>query len=169
MSQSYYSLAAALDLLRRTVHGAVPPQTLHHAVVRHLDFFKLSHGEDKLLPKHHMSLHLSSQLARKGRLLTCWVHERKHKEVKRFANSLCNTSHMWESSVLESMIQAHMNMLSNPAELPSQEVQLDDPKPANQQLTTLIQSTMESQSDVFTSKSAFNVTAKKFVVNDCSF
>lgn len=165
--QSYYSLAAVLDLLRSTVHGAVPPQRLHDAVVRHLNFFKLSYGEDKLLPKHHMSLHLASQLAKKGRLLTCWVHERKHKEVKRFANSMCNTSHMWESSVLESMIQAHMTMLSDPAELPSQEVQLDDPKPANQQLRMLIQSTMESQSDVFTSKAAFNVTAKKFVVNDC--
>ena len=165
--QSYYSLANVLDLLKLTPQGRVEPSSLHRAVVRHLSFFKMAYSPERMLPKHHMALHLATQLARHGQLITCWVHERKHKEVKRFANHLCNTSHMWESSVLEAMMRTHCNLLADPQEMPTQCVQLVDPKPAPFEMAKLIQSAMRSQGQVFSSKVALGVTSTKYFVNDC--
>ena len=41
--------------------------------------------------KFHMALHLPSTVARFGRLLDCWTHERKHRMVKRFVVDQRNT------------------------------------------------------------------------------
>lgn len=38
----------------------------------------------KVHPKHHYGLHLPGQLARCGVLLSCFVHERKHRLVVKY-------------------------------------------------------------------------------------
>jgi hypothetical protein len=65
------------------------------------------------------------------------------------------------------MIQVHLNMLSDPLELPSSQVQLENPKLADASLTRVIQSVMQSGADVFSSKTALSSKAQKFSVNDC--
>ena len=42
-----------------------------------------SYGVDSYLPKHHYSVHLPSQLERFGLVPSCFVHERRHKILKR--------------------------------------------------------------------------------------
>lgn len=41
------------------------------------------HGDQHVLPKHHLAMHLAMQLQRHGALWTCFVHERRHKILKR--------------------------------------------------------------------------------------
>ena len=41
-----------------------------------------------MVPKAHYALHMGEQLKAHGLLLTCFVHERRHKECKRFANQM---------------------------------------------------------------------------------
>lgn len=55
---------------------------------------------ERFLPKHHYSLHLPSQCAQHETLVSCWVHERKHKEIKRHANLITNTWSNFERSVI---------------------------------------------------------------------
>ena len=42
-----------------------------------------SYGESHFLPKHHFCLHLPRQLETHGLLCSCFVHERRHKIMKR--------------------------------------------------------------------------------------
>ena len=50
----------------------------------HLDVVcEASYGVDSYLPKHHYSVHLPLQLERFSQLPTCFVHERRHKLLKR--------------------------------------------------------------------------------------
>ena len=51
-------------------------------------------------------------------MLSCWVHERKHKEVKRFANAT-HTAVNFESNVTEAALLSHLADLSEGSGLPS--------------------------------------------------
>lgn len=104
---SYFRLCRVLDLLcwqkkRGWNHGL-----LQQAIEDHMR----SYGQcyERVLPKHHYSLHLARQCAQHGTLVSCWVHERKHKEVKRHANLITNTSSNFERSVL---VDAMADMLA---------------------------------------------------------
>ena len=56
-------------------------------------------------PKYHWLVHLHQHLAKFQTLPTCWVHERKHKLVKRYAADIQNTR-KYEHSVL-SQVTCH--------------------------------------------------------------
>ena len=60
---------------------------------------------DYMRPKYHWLVHLHQHLAKFQMLPTCWVHERKHKLVKRYAADIQNTS-KYEQSVL-SQVTCH--------------------------------------------------------------
>ena len=60
--------------------------------------------------KYHYILHMPLQLDRK---ITCWVHERKHKTVKKFANNTGNTSSDWDKGILCDVTCAHMATLQD--------------------------------------------------------
>ena len=167
MVQCYYCIAQVLDLLKQLPFRNIDPETLLAAIIKHLKFFKLAHGEDFMIPKHHMSIHLAGQLRTHSQLISCWVHERKHKEVKRFANHLCNTSKSWESSVLESVMLSHFSLLNDADEMPSDEVRLICPIPAPTELKDLICAVLGFQGDVVSAKQAIGAKSNKLSINDC--
>ncbi|CAE8739399.1 unnamed protein product, partial [Polarella glacialis] len=147
--QSYFCVCAVLDLLLNVRTGSVTPVSLHHAVVRHLNAFKAIYGEERMTPKCHYTLHLSDMLRRHGVLVSCWVHERKHKELKRYANHLDNTSQSFETSVLESVLHVQLEALSEPNLLPSTSAHLVSPKLATAELSRTVQHHMANDADVF--------------------
>ncbi len=57
----------------------------------------------RFIPKFHWLIHLIAALARWGTLPTCWVHERKHRIVKRYGQDNLNTK-MYSQSVLAEAI-----------------------------------------------------------------
>ena len=59
--------------------------------------------EESFVPKFHWLLHLPDHLQRFGMLVTCWVHERKHKAVKRFAADIKNHT-VYSKSVLREVL-----------------------------------------------------------------
>ena len=70
-------------------------------------------------------------------LLSCFVHERKHRVVKRYANDVLNTN-VFEHTVLSEMVCDHVSQLYNP-DIFHFGVGLIDPRPAKgAQLTTLM-------------------------------
>ena len=103
--QSFLALCQVLDALQ------APSADLATLIPQHLRLFKLAHGESKCLPKHHMAMHLPEQLARHSLLVSCWTHERKHKEVKRFATQLHNQPRSTEHAIIRDVSLCHFQDL----------------------------------------------------------
>jgi hypothetical protein len=110
---SFLQLCLVLDLLDMVARGVVPPAILQFAIEKHLVAFKIAHGEEWMIPKHHMSLHLGHMLASHGTLVSCLTHERKHRMVKRYSASRCNLAN-FESGMLNEIVSAQIEALSDP-------------------------------------------------------
>jgi hypothetical protein len=89
----YNSLCAVIDLLVRVSECAtVDPCDLQDAIISHMRHRVNVYGAESVRPKQHHSMHLAEQLGRHKILLSCWVHERKHKEIKKYERYLNNTA-----------------------------------------------------------------------------
>ena len=70
------SLVLALNLLElchSSMRVSISPDTLHKYVIDHLKAFKLAHGEEAVLPKHHFMLHVAQSMRETGYLTAlCW-------------------------------------------------------------------------------------------------
>ena len=110
----FFILSEVLDQLYK---AATPDDvanlatTLEHKISSHLELFKACYGEDRVLPKHHMNMHLGDLLRRHFLLLSCFVHERRHKEIKRYANNLDSMQTGSEKHVLQLELDQHLRDL----------------------------------------------------------
>ena len=73
----------------------------------------LAYGYTLFVPKHHYMLHIPGQLAKFAMLIMCYVHERKHKVLKRWAVPLCPKKHN-NRSLIEECTLAHIEALQDP-------------------------------------------------------
>jgi len=105
-------LVEVIELLEVSARVAVAPSRLKEAVVSYLNSFKGLYGIDVLVEKHHMALHLIEQIAM-GFVPNCFVLERKHKHVKRFANEVDNTSAAFDASILREVTIRHITVLQS--------------------------------------------------------
>jgi hypothetical protein len=90
---------------------ATSSESLAAAVLAHLRACQLAYGTAVWKPKHHMATHLPRQLQCHGTLLSCFVHERRHKLVKRFISDR-RTLQSFERGVMEEMTTKHCAELS---------------------------------------------------------
>ena len=83
-TQSYLALAGCLDELKETMRGEGNPDALASYIRTHLEAFKVSYGQEHMVPKHHFTLHLPGFLRRDKLLLmlgilyresSCHVHD----------------------------------------------------------------------------------------------
>ncbi len=89
-------------------------------------------------PKFHWMLHYIHALIRwRGMLPTCWVHERKHKAVKRFATDIQNTK-VFSTSVLKEVIGYQLWAMRQDGALVSS-LGLKEPKDASVEVTRFVQ------------------------------
>ena len=102
-----------LDLLSQVHTGRVTPKMLSDAIAIHYAAHVLAYGYTLFVPKHHYMLHIPAQLARFKMLVLCYVHERKHKILKRYAAPLCPKKDN-NRSLLEECTLAHLNSLQDP-------------------------------------------------------
>ena len=110
--QCFMLLCHCLDLLQEAiVPGAVNPRDLEKAIRGHLHMFNEVYTKTQI-PKGHYSLHLPMQLSQQSMLVPCFVHERRHKELKRFANAQSNARMGTERSLLEEMTLTHLDALA---------------------------------------------------------
>ena len=85
------------------IENYLQPNNLRRAIEYHLDTFKAAYGADAIRSKHHYALHLPSQLATFGFLISTFTHERKHRAFKRYARPRVATRH-FELGVIEDML-----------------------------------------------------------------
>ena len=84
--------------------GSVDPSLLKDRVHAFLQAFCSVYGYEFMTPKFHWLLHFPKHLEEFKMLIACFVHERKHKMVKRYANDVLNTT-VFEFSVLSEVLR----------------------------------------------------------------
>jgi len=107
---AYLLLCDVLDLLVVMPRGIVTYQQLEEAIDKFLKACIDAGWRDNMHPKFHWCIHLARELRIFGMLLTCWVHERKHRMVKRYTNNQRNTK-TYETSILSEITCQHFHNL----------------------------------------------------------
>jgi hypothetical protein len=146
-----YLICHVLDLLLAIPKGQITVAALQCAIDAHSKAFQNVYGTSHWIPKHHYALHLPAMMKRHKFLLTCFVHERKHKIIKRLANQLHNTSAKFEASILEDAHNCQMSCLSDPAMLPNSTTHLTHKRKAPTALTKVVQEELNTVAEVWTS------------------
>lgn len=111
---AFLKLCLILELLQVVPRGIVTPDRLHHAIKDHLDAFVRAHGQSSWTPKFHYSIHFPKMLGTFGNLISCFVHERKHRLVKRYSGSVQNTAVAYEHGVLAEITGQHLEDMADP-------------------------------------------------------
>ena len=115
---SMLALCSAVELL----HGApragsgITPGELQLAIVGHLKAYQSAYGAEGWVFKHHQSLHLPGMMAMHQGLLNCFMHERKHKTVKRWLKDRLNPQSYEKGVVLQLTIQHPAHREDGPEE-----------------------------------------------------
>ena len=97
-----------LDLLVQTMktHHQVSPQQISDAARVHVQAFKDIHSPQAILPKHHYELHLGVQMRNHNYLGSCFCHERRHKDIKRYATQLAHVSDTFDVTIMKECLAA---------------------------------------------------------------
>ena len=125
---SFFCLCDVLDALQSTSAGLVTPEDLHKLIVRHLTAVLSVHGEEIWTPKFHFVLHLAMQFRRFRTLFSCFVHERRHKQIKRPETDAKNTSGEWEKELLRDLLYQQLLHLGFEETYPAQRSCLLSPR-----------------------------------------
>ena len=120
--QAFIAFADIAECMVTVATGTIPADTLKSAIETFLEKFVQAFGASKLTPKLHWLLHSVEELADHGTLFSCFVHERKHKMIKRYANPVLNTRARkdvgaFEVSVLSEVTSHHLHVLTDGASL----------------------------------------------------
>ena len=111
--QSFLCMTHTIELLHNvTREGAVTPDEIQCATVRHLTAKQAAYGSQGWVFKDHQALHLAGMMQMHGVLLSCFMHERKHRTVKRFMKDWFNLA-SYEKGVLEELTLQHMHDMSD--------------------------------------------------------
>ena len=80
---------------------------LQALMARHFHAFKIAYGSEEVLPKHHYTMHLPTQMKRLGLIVDCYVCERKNKLPKQVIEFYLGANY---KDLLESNVVTTMNL-----------------------------------------------------------
>ena len=109
----YLALFAVHVLLQDILHGTVTPPMLRRAIRSLLTLFVAAYGADPCKTKFHSLIHLPFEFDFHKFLISCWVHERRHRLIKKFAQDICGLA-SYERSVLAEFTAHHLEKLKDP-------------------------------------------------------
>ncbi|CAE7280048.1 unnamed protein product [Symbiodinium sp. CCMP2592] len=150
----FFTLCKILRMLRKATQGGLDPAALRGAIKEHCELYLANYGAEYWVPKNHMTMHLPEFLSRHGLLLSCFVHERKHKLVKRFANNMKNTSRSYEATVLRETLAAQFLAMQD--ELPQGDVRLIGKRRCTKAMASLIRDVFGNSDGVFQAQAALH-------------
>ncbi len=161
--ECYLALADFMDLLVTVAHGCVSHEVLREAVREFLESVVAAGWRNHVHPKFHWLVHFARELFLFGMLLSCWVHERKHKMLKRYSNIILNTV-KFEYSVLSEVTCHHIAELRLPDKFNIEPRLLDPVKTANARLKTLLEEELQLPHHGMTYRSANAARVNSFEV-----
>ena len=112
----YVHVCDIIDLIQSIPHGLVTANDIDAAVDKLLSKALEAHWHRFIGPKWHWMVHFGDQLRRFAHkiraLLSCWMHERKHKVIKRFGELHRSTCSMEEGILADVTLQHLYDMES---------------------------------------------------------
>lgn len=105
VAKSFLTLMDLIELLHMSMRDAVDAGRLETLTQTYLKRFVKAHGHEPVVPKHHLMLHLGKCLRDQKFILSCFCHERRHKEIKRYGDNLHNTGPWFDRKILEELRQ----------------------------------------------------------------
>jgi hypothetical protein len=91
------------------------PDVLMSKTMKFLRQFMATYGPVDFTWKFHALIHLPWMFAQHLILFACFVHERKHKLIKRYAKDIYNTSQDYERSVICEITDHHLSLVESHA------------------------------------------------------
>ena len=88
-------------ILKMKWDESVPAHRLCELQQKHLQLFDAAYGNSHCRPKRHYSLHLPEQKEKWGRIVDCFVCERKHSHFRNLSESIKNLSMFSKSALLK--------------------------------------------------------------------
>ena len=113
--ESLRALALLCDLVERAKKsGGVDGRELDAAASGHMAAFCAAYSKWSCKPKHHLVMHVGSQLRRDGLVLGCFVHERKHCAVTEVLENLdLSAAQDFERSCLARILRCQGQLLAS--------------------------------------------------------
>ena len=111
--KAFLASADLVDMLSAVPLGIVTPEMLKAAVSAFLEACVSAGWTQHTHPKFHWCIHLPQHLATVGMLVTCWVHERKHRCLKRYLDDMHNTR-VLDRSIVSEVVCHHLHQLRQP-------------------------------------------------------
>ena len=149
---AFLALCDIIDLLGVVALQLATPEQLAKAIDDFLNLAVIAGWRRKMHPKFHWLVHLPIHLRKHKCLLSCFVHERKHRVAKRFCEDVKNTI-AYERSVLVQVLAFHMVQLQDSTVF-MLDAGLVSPQRAPAKLASFIQDYFETNSPVYTSDKA---------------
>ena len=111
--RAFLAFADVIECITSVARGGVTDVLLLTAIERFLALFTAAFGEEQLGPKFHWLLHFPDEFRRHGCMISCFVHERKHKVLRRYANDVTNMRTV-EHSIIGELTCHHLSQLRAP-------------------------------------------------------
>ena len=112
-AKSMIALCDVADLLLLAMHGKCTPDQLEAATNTYNAAHATAYDTSLWKPKKHYKEHMPDMLRKHGFLIACFVHERKHRMIKRFAIGRHNDK-AFDRGVLEEVTLQHFHDLERP-------------------------------------------------------
>ena len=107
------ALGDLVDALQGAAFGFTTPDELRCRVRALLRYCYEAGWRNFMVPKFHWLHHYARHLARFGFLPTCWVHERKHRFIKRYADDISDLK-AFSKATLAEVLSHQLHSLQQP-------------------------------------------------------
>ena len=134
---SYLFLCECIDVLLAVRNNALGPNDLATAVSRYVKAHQTAHGTSLWVPKFHYLQHLDKMIANHKVVLGCFVHERKHRIAKKYAENIRRVDDGFETSILKDVVVINIRDLDD-KEFDQLHIGLVEPVVANEKVSQLL-------------------------------
>ena len=138
---SYLALAELIDVLQAVRRGRRKATDLAHSITVYVHAHQQAYSNTLWVPKFHYLQHIAGMISHHEVVVGCFVHERKHRVAKKFAENIRGVGENFEPSILKEVLYMNVQDLSD-KDFDQLHVGLVQPIPANPKLTWLLQSAM---------------------------
>lgn len=162
---SYLALCEVIDVLLAVRQGTHTADQLARAIEKYVKKHQAAFGTSVWVPKYHYLQHLPSQIMKQKVVIGCFVHERKHRVAKKFAENMRRVSADFDISVLKDVVNCNLQDLDS-KEMDQLHVGLVNPVPAQPHVAMTLQTHTGVAGEVTLARKAFFAMGRSAAVDD---
>lgn len=142
--KAFLAVADLLEIFQSVSYGYYNPILIKDKVSQMQDLFIECNWQQYMHSKFHWLVHMASHLTRFKLLLSCWVHERKHRIVKRYAQDVQNTVN-YERSILLQVVSHDLALLQTNERLFSETAMLQKQCKPSKKVMDFVKETWDTE------------------------